>query len=181
MKTGGIITTSFLISIIAVSTLGYFVGPMIFPNLAPPAFEKIESNTAAKIEDYELTWVEIPNSTLNITIREGSRISTQFSGSYIMVIAQVMSTIVSFEMSVVITGVGNCTQYFFYYRSFTEGGIVGVGGTYYIQYITEPLPQGEYESKVFYRSMDDNTGQSYVLLSNGNYNYTRTLTALEIL
>jgi hypothetical protein len=101
--------------------------------------------------------------------------------AYFVGIVSSMSTRVKYEISVAITGVGNNTQYFIWYRVYTETSSNEISGNYYIRYISEPLTQGEYEIKAFCHSVNDATGANYFILTNPIVNYTRTIIGLEIL
>ena len=180
MKSGGVLAASFLLSIIVCGSLGYFVGPMIFPSLRSPAFESVESNTTAIIYDDDLTWTKIPKMELNITIQQGSRISAQIGGTYLLGISSSMTSRVLFNVAVCITGIGNNTQCFTYYRTTTESYNLEISSPFAIQYISEQLAGGTYEVNAFYKSKYDSAGSNYFILTTGVINYTRTLSALEI-
>jgi len=166
--------------------------PVIFPNITeePPTyvdegilFQSIyeEFDTNAYINDNALTYSEMPDTTLDISIQNNSRISVTFSAVGLLHIDDLFNIKVKFLIALQVEGVGNRTFTIIYYDN---GGAVGydreVVHTLHYIYVTDPLSAGTYSIKVYWKSEIDAAGINQLNLHGGAFDYPRALWVLEL-
>lgn len=163
----------------------FFALPLIFPavkqeNIVRQSIYE-EFDTNAFIFDSSLTYSEMPDTTLDISIQKNSKISITFSAVGILHLDDTFNIKAQFLIALQVEGVGNRT---FVVSYFDNGGAVGhmreFLHTLHYVYVTEPLPAGTYSIQVYWKSGTDAAGSNQLNLHGGLFDYTRALWVLEI-
>jgi len=189
----GAIIASVVLSVGIVGALGYFLLPVVFPNIAEPPMEEDqgivlqsiyhETTSPAVIHDASTTYEKIPETEVNITIQQNSRILAKFSGEALLQIGTTFSGEVNFFVALVIEGVGNRTTRIHFFDN-TGGGYGAIRE--YTQnlndfYQTGALPSGTYTVSVYWKSEFDATDINQLFLSLIGAPTTRALLVQEII
>ena len=196
-KIGLSIFVSALISMILVAGAGYFLLPLIYPNINEEIeeFEEtpnivlqskyIDVSTQVTLYDEDLDFVKINDTELSITTQGNSSLSVQFTMTTLMGISSLFVGHLYFEIVIVISGVGNKTIPVKYYRS--SSGIDEQNTQHIaINYNTGVISNGTYTIEAFWRSLESNAFynylRSYVWSSGDGFynNYTRTIWVQEL-
>ena len=188
-KIGTSIFVSALISMILVAGAGYFVLPLIYPNINEENIvlqsKNIDVSTQVTLYDEDLDFVKINDTELSITTQGNSSLSVLFTMTTLMGISLNFVGHLYFEIVIVISGVGNKTIPVKYYRS--SSGIDEQHTEHIaINYNTGVISNGTYTIEAFWRSLESNAFynylRSYVWSSGDGFykNYTRTLWAQEL-
>ncbi|TFG19115.1 MAG: hypothetical protein EU530_07205 [Promethearchaeota archaeon] len=172
------IIASILLSVAITGVAGYF----LLPKFTAPAFEHGEWETQAIVYDNELTWADVPDTEVNITIKKNSRISCIYSSSYLIGLWGTLgSEQVKFFVALVVEGVGNKTTYVKYWDQSGVTNNIEIASSFSSHYVTDPLAKGTYRVYLTWRSVLDSTGTNYLIFNTPAANYTRCLSATEIL
>jgi hypothetical protein len=180
-KKGGTVAAAFIGSIILSVAISGVAGYFLFPKFTAPAFVHGEWETQAIIYDNELTWLDVPNTEVNITIKTNSIISCTYSSSSLIGLWSTLGTEqVKFYVALVVEGVGNKTTYVKYWDASGVTNNIEISSSFSSSYITGPLAKGTYRVYMAWRSVLDSTGNNYLIFNTPAANYTRSLTAMEI-
>jgi hypothetical protein len=198
------VLTSVIVSLAVVSAVGYVGLPMLFPVLQDTSSadhshdyaslshthdldiilqsKYIEVSTQAGISDESTSYVDIPDTEINVTIKAQSRIFVVFNSPYVLGVGDgFTSQRVAFNISLGVEGVGNRTTRL---SSFDFGTTISnkeIGSTLYVHYGTNPLPAGTYTVNVKYKSLTAYAGlNGYLTLNVPLANYTRSLWVMEM-
>ena len=167
--------------------------PVVFPNITeePPTYEDqgillqsiyLENDSQAFIIDTDTTYEEVPDTEINITIEQNSRILAIFSGEVTLSIGTTFNFGVNFFVALDIEGVGNRTMRIHFYDN---GGPTGttreITHNLCNVYQSESLPAGTYTISVYWKSEYDATGSAQLLLSTIANPKTRALLVQEII
>jgi hypothetical protein len=196
-KGGGAAVAAFIgslvLSLAGAGVAGYFLLPRLFPGMEGdpyipeepyiPAFAYEEFDSTAQCMDDQITWAVVPDTQLNITIRNNSRIYMTFSGSYLIGVSDTLGTqSARFEVFLGLT-VGYGGKYA-YIKYLDLGGVNDareIAGAISMDFATIPLPNGTYYVQVWYRSLASVPGSNYLLFRTPAMDYSRSLMAQEIL
>lgn len=183
---------SVLVAVIISSVIGLFALPLLYPIVYEdvstiPGFadEGIvlqslykEFSTTAQIFDLEIgTYKPVPDTELNITIQTNSRINAVFSSIYILGVSDSLSPgqRVGFNISLGIEGMGNKTVRIAYFETSSYSALREFSSTFYLNFVSKPLPAGTYKVSLSWISIADLSGTSYFLFTTPNANFTRSL------
>ena len=194
----GSIIASVIITLVFVIVLAFFVLPYLYPILSSKDLvshddlmdeggiviqsKYQEWDSAAFIYDYNVSdFIQMVDTEINISVEEGSQLAIEFSATSLMRLQSPFSGRSSYDIAIVVDGIGNRTFEVYYY----EGG----GGTGFIQelvfnfnynYVTAPLNNGTYKINVFWISTSDVPGNNYLSVAKSTRNYTRSLWVTEL-
>ncbi len=190
----GAIIASVILSVGITGALAYFLLPVVFPNITeePPTYEDqgivlqsiyYETDSAAVIIDTDTTYEKVPDTEVNITIEQNSRIQATFSGDFRLAVDGSFKGGCNFFIVLKIEGIGNRTMRIHFYdntgpyptttRVFSHNLNIG--------YQTEGLSAGTYTISVHWMSEYDATGYAQLNLAYPGSNRTRTLLVQEII
>ncbi len=191
---GAFILVSGLISLIFIAGAGYFVLPLIYPNINEEIETETETpnillqskyidiTTQAILYDDEMDFVKIIDTELSITTQGNSSLAVSFSMVVLMILDASFSGILFFEFAIAINGIGNRTIPFSYSR-FSATGLEQHSVDFTINYLTGIIPSGTYNIEASWHSKSDPTGSSYLksyFSPSMGPNYTRTIWAQEL-
>ncbi|MHA2037498.1 MAG: hypothetical protein ACW98X_13770 [Promethearchaeota archaeon] len=183
----GSIIGSVVCSVLIMSTLVYFMAPVLFP--VPPDRDVVvqykygEWNTPSYIFDNDLTFQKMNDTEISITIDLDSRLYVEFSAIALLALGTTFTVRSSYNISLVVAGVTNRTIMVLYFDDEPAGGFFReLTYNLNINLLTDPLPAGTYTIEVYWKSTFDATGASNSLsvAHAPTYNYTRTLFAQEL-
>ncbi len=143
----------------------------------------IKTNSEAYIENLDIAnWIDVPDTKTVITTKGNSFLVLGFSTPYTLQLGSSFSGVTRFNISLEVKGVGNHQGRIGYYRATTLGSYTEMHGTFYLNFETEVLPEGNYSIGVLWISVNENiSANSYVFFSySANFNFTRTLSIWEI-
>jgi hypothetical protein len=167
--------------------LSIFVMPMIFPVLSGEGVvlqtKYAEFNSPAYIFDDDLNYQKMPNTELNFTISEGSRISATFSAMALMSLDSTFTVRSSYNISLVIEGFVNRTLMIIYFDNAPASGFYReISYNLYMNLVTDPLAAGKYTVSIYWMSEFDAAGTNSLSVAHNPpvYNYTRTLYLQEL-
>jgi hypothetical protein len=193
-----IIVASIFLSVILTSLIGIISLPILFPIVTEPEIPEdkdiilqskdIQLSTQAFIYDDDTDFIKMADTEMNITVQSNSKIAVQFSAVALLSLYPDFNTKTTYEVSLVVDGVGNRTVKFVYFDNefpLSSGNYRELSYNLYLNYITEPLTNGTYNAAMYWRSTWDATPDTESVFSvnhNGTnkYNYTRTLWVMEI-
>lgn len=174
-------------SVAVMTLLSIFVMPMIFPVLSGEGVvlqtKYAEFNSPAYIFDNTLTYQKMPDTELNFTISEGSRISATFSAMALMALDSTFTVRSSYNISLVIEGVVNRTLMIIYFdNSPATGSFRELSYNLYMNLVSARLSAGKYTISVYWMSEIDAAGTNSLSVAHNPpiYNYTRTLYLQEL-
>ncbi|MHA2288202.1 MAG: hypothetical protein ACXABG_05400 [Promethearchaeota archaeon] len=174
-------------SVAIMTVLSIFVLPMIFPVLSGEGVvlqtKYGEFNSPAYIFDDGLTYQKMPDTELNFTISEGSKISATFSAMALMSLGPTFTARSSYNISLVIEGVVNRTLMVIYFDNSPAGGFYReMSYNLYMNLVSAPLAAGKYTISVYWMSEIDAPGTNSLSVAHNPpvYNYTRTLYLQEL-
>lgn len=182
---------SVVVSLVVISGVGFLGLPIIFPVLQESDIsdfglvfqsQYLEVNTQASItDDSDSFYTDVPNTSLNITIKSQSRIFTSFNSPYILGVGDGFTAQrIAFNVTLGVEGVGNRTMRLASFDTGTTTSIREVASSVYIQYATNPLPAGTYTIKVKYISVTQFTNLGYLTFNVPTANFTRSLWVMEL-
>ena len=183
------ILVSGLISLIFIAGAGYFILPLIYPNINEETETETENillqskhvdiTTQAILYDDDLDFVKINDTELSITTQGNSTLTDLFTMQVVILLGASFSGFLSFEFAIVIDGIGNRTVPFMYYRD-SAIGLERYSTDITINYLTGIIPGDTYIIEAFWRSTIDATGSSELKSYYSSINYTRTIWAQEL-
>ena len=144
-----------------------------------------EWNSPAYIFDNQLTYTNMTDTELTISIRTNSRILVTFSAMSIMTLDTTFTGRVGYNVSLIVVNEGNRTiQVDHFDGAPATGYIRQYSITLFINYMTKTLPAGTYKIEVHWKSGFDAPGTQNSLsvahMGGTGYNFTRTLLAQEL-
>ena len=150
------------------------------PRILQTKYLQIEPDSA-EIHDHETLWTEIAEDTLNISIEANSQILIEYSTNYVLGISNLDPfTRAGFEIQIQVVDHASETQSISHYNSDGYTSSLEFVGTLQMQLLTASLPAGEYSIVMYWKSLQSNTGSQYLIFSNINVQYNRTLTVHEV-
>jgi len=186
-KLGLAIIGSVLITLILVAVGGYFVLPLVFPNIKAENDIVLQSNLVEinddaymndTIKDFEL----MNGTEISITIQNNSRIAASFSSTFLLFIDQTINASLWFEISLVIEGVSNSTFPIVFYPGSNLVDYEVFTPSVNINLMSTELNSGTYDITVYWRSLQDPNGiNSLSNVGSGNFLCPRTLWVQELL
>ena len=193
-STAGIIIGSVLISIIAVAGITYFALPYFYSYLPIPnqntnqnkntVLQTIyqEYTTSDQINDTNINYTLMSNIGNSITINVSSRIYVTFESPSILTLDPTYTGgFVMFAIALNVEGVGNNTSFVAYYDSGTAtGNTQQISQDITINYMTSALSAGTYNIDLYWKSVQDVTGNNYLKLYSNYVNVTQSLMIQEI-
>lgn len=197
------ILASTIVSVILVSAVGYAALPVLFPSLQSTSqnnsstpstdvdtdlgkviqFKHIETSSLASInDDQNSAYIQVPNTTLSITVSANSVLDIVFTTPFLFGVGPgANNERFSFNVSVVLVGIGNQTISLSSFNSGSTSSYYEYSSTMYIHYISSKLSAGTYTISVFYISnFKDVANLAYLTMSYGVFNQTRSLSAMEL-
>jgi len=179
----GTIVGSIIGSVAVMTLLTIFVFPMFMPGMQSIVLQSIyvETSSQANIPDSQLTYQQIPDVEINITIKQNSRILATFAAEGSLTIASTLIGAVNFYIAIVIEGVGNHTQRQHFYDGDGDGAIREFAVNLFDIYQTLSLPAGTYNVAIYWKSNADATGSNSLNLSTLAGNRTRSLLVQELI
>ncbi|MCP4763047.1 MAG: hypothetical protein GY870_14825 [archaeon] len=108
----------------------------------------------------------MPETLLNITIKENSKITAVFSGVVTIWLDSLLNSDINFNVSLGVEGVGNKSVII---SNYFDGGIAKdhyVENTFYLYYETGSLTAGTYNISVKWRSLHTTAGTNQLLFSD---------------
>ena len=197
-KIGTSIFISAILSMILIAGAGYFILPLIYPNInqeingepeeTPNILlqsKHIDASTQLSLNDDQLDYVKINDTELSITTQGNSSLAVLFTMNIILRVDPSFAGYCLFEIAIVIDGIGNRTIVYEISRA-SASIIQDYSEDITINYITGVISSGTYTVEALWRSAHDATGtnnlRSYYWSSDlGMYiNDTRTLWAQEL-
>ncbi|MFW9778505.1 MAG: hypothetical protein ACFFE8_06590 [Candidatus Heimdallarchaeota archaeon] len=183
---------SVLLAVIISSAIGLFALPLLYPIVYEdvstiPGFtdggivlQSIygEFTTTAQILDSDNdTYISVPDTKLNITIQSNSRIVSVYSSLYILGVSGSLSPSqrVGFNVSLGIEGIGKKTTRISYFETSAYPATREFSSTFYLNFVSAPLPAGSYTVALSWISIQDQDGLSYLLFNTPAANFTRSL------
>ncbi|MHA1978224.1 MAG: hypothetical protein ACW98F_07085 [Candidatus Hodarchaeales archaeon] len=175
-------------AVIITSGLSVVVFPYVYPNVKTDRSVILQSlyqetDASASTYDHFTTYLDVPETYINITLEENSKIRAEFSTPYVLGIRQEFTagSHLYFNVSLNIIGVGKRETIIKYYEDVALSSWREIGASLYIVYQTDELPAGTYEIKVRWVSRTDVPGDNYLTFSLlPNHRRLRALTVQEI-
>ncbi len=182
---GKAVVGSIVTSVAIMSALMFFVMPMIFPVLQSGTMvvqtKYEEFNSQCYIFDNVLTWQKMPDTEMNISIQQNSRLSVAFDGMAILSLDSTFTVRSSYNVSLVIVGVTNRTIMVLYYdEAASTGDYRQLSYNLHLFLVTEPLNAGTYTITLYWISQFNAVGSNSLSLNHTDYNNTRSLFAQEL-
>ncbi len=194
----GSIISSVILTLIIVIVLAFFALPYLYPILSSKDLvshddlmdesgiviqsKYQEWDSAATIYDYEdVNFMQMEDTEINITVDEGSQIAIEFSATSLMRLESTFSGRSSYDIAIVVGGIGNRTFEVYYYEA--SGGMGFIRQLVFnlnYNYVTVPLNNGTYTINVFWISTADVPGDNYLSVAYPTHNYTRSLWVTEL-
>ena len=173
------------LSILILAPTTYFVLPLLYPDMKDGGtiqFVYEEFDDRSFIYDSTSTFELVNQTTLTITTSGKSFLSILYVMPAVISITEDMSGALQFEVSLVVSSVGNKTIKVAYFRQLaTPGSYSEIPAEVVINYVTESLDEGTYTIGVYWRSVWDPTGGSSLITNNPpNFSYNRSLQVEEI-
>jgi hypothetical protein len=189
-----VIAASVFISMMLTTGGAFLILPLMFPGINGDLQTHLQSEPriiqtkylqiepdSAEIHDYTTAWTKIAEDLMNISIGNNSQILVEYSTHYILGISNLDPfTRVGFEVQIRIEGVSSETQRIGHYSSDGYTSQVEFEGTLNMDLLTSNLPAGEYSIVMYWRSEQSNAGSQYLIFSNTNVQYNRTLYVHEV-
>jgi hypothetical protein len=183
---------SVLLAVIISSAIGIFAFPMLYPiiygDVSPiPGYTdegivlqslyREFSTTAQILDDDNDSYIPVPDTELNITVQANSRITAVFSSLYILGISDSLapSKRVGFNISLGVEGIGNKITRISYFETSSYSAIREFSSTFYLNYVSTPLPAGTYTVSLSWISIEEYPSFNYLLFNTPNANFTRSL------
>lgn len=177
---------SVLFSVILMSTLLYFIAPILLPaaheqNIVVQ-YRYEEWNSPAYIFDNEMTYKKMEDTQIDLIINHESRLYVEFSAIALLALDSIFTTRSSYNVTLVVTGVTNRTMMvLYYYGGPSIGEYREITYNLNVNLMNQPLPAGMYSIEVYWRSTFDTTGTNSLSVAHApTYNYTRTLFVQEL-
>ncbi|MFW9930564.1 MAG: hypothetical protein ACFFD1_14340 [Candidatus Thorarchaeota archaeon] len=184
---------SVVVSVVLISALGYLALPIIYPNVQEDTGIVLQSKyitiaTSAGItDDNNVTYAKVPNTELNITISDQSRIVAIFNSPYIIGVGPgVTNKRFAYNVSLNIEGIGSRVIRLASWYGGTTSYYNEIASTLYIDFSSSPLPAGTYTINVKWISLfKDSVNLSYLTFNAYNppnvlANYSRSLWVMEL-
>jgi hypothetical protein len=177
---GKVFAGSVFVSLLGMGLISMFALPLLYPSLQTNLQDDdigivlqskyIERSSQAQIVDSATTsWVDVPDTKMNITIETNSRIYALFNSMYVLGVSNSLdSDRVAFNISLQIEGVGQRISRISYFEMGTYSDMREFSSTFTLNYMTEELTAGTYP------------GNNYLLFSTPSANFTRTLVVQEL-
>ncbi|MHA1648450.1 MAG: hypothetical protein ACTSVL_12860 [Promethearchaeota archaeon] len=193
----GTILMSVFITLIISGAGMYFGLPYIFPNLTADLdanqdlytaddglllqSKYLETDGDAYLFDDTLTDMTMPDTAMNITIQENSKLLVSFESVMILHMSSDFSGVTRYNITLEIVGVKNRTTRASFFANPGLGVMVETSEHIHITFQTDSLPAGTYSISVSWKSIYDvTTGSSSLNAAGGAFDYTRSLLAQEL-
>ena len=173
-STIGTILASVFITLILAGAGMYFGMPLIFPNLNADLdndvggnllqTKSVEVNTVDYISDFNLTYTKMPGMELDITTSGNSSLYVSLEGLFFLRMDDLFSGFTGYNISLVVSGVGNRTTMIYYYIQTSPSAFVDQAHNIYITFDTGIISAGDYTISVYWRSIFDVFGGSITSL-----------------
>ena len=141
--------------------------PLIFPNLNADLNENggnllqtksVEVNSVDYINDFNLTYTKIPGMELDITTNGNSNLYVTFEGLFFLNMDDLFEGFTGYNISLVVSGVGNRTTMISYYIQNSLSSFVRQSHNIYMTYDTGIISAGNYSITAYWRSISDTPG-----------------------
>jgi len=189
-----VIGASVLISMILTSGGAFLILPIMFPGINGELQDLLQNDPrilqtqylqiepdSAEIYDFTTSWTKIADDSINISIRNNSQILVEYSTHYILGVSNLDPLDrVGFEIQIRIVDVASETQRIGHFNSDGYTNLIEFEATLNMNLLTSTLPEGEYSIVMYWRSEQSNVGSQYLILSNNNVQYNRTLYVHEV-
>ncbi len=189
---GKVFAGSVFISLLGMGLISMFALPLLYPSLQTNLQDDDigivlqskyigRSSQAQIIDSATSSWIDVPDTKMNITIETNSRIYALFNSMYVLGVSNSLdSDRVAFNISLQIEGVGQRISRISYFEMGTYSDMREFSSTFTLNYMTEELTAGTYEVSLSWISLIDHPGNNYLLFSTPSANFTRTLVVQEL-
>ncbi len=175
---------SVIVSLLIMAPIAYFVLPVLYPDMKDGGtvqFVYKEFDDRTYLPDNVLDFELINQTTLTITTLGNSFLSILFVMQTVITMSNDMDGALQFEISLVVSGVGNRTIKVAYFRQGPTGNYSEVPADVTISYVTDTLVAGNYTISVYWRSVWDAVGGNNLIGYNApNFAYNRSIQVEEI-
>lgn len=168
----GTILASVFITLILTGAGMYFGMPLIFPNLNADLNEgsllqtkSVEVNTVDYINDFDLTYTQMPGMELEITTSGNSSLLVSFEGLFFLGMDDLFFGYTAYNISLVVSGIGNRTTMIYYYIQTTPSAYVFLSQNIHMTFDTGIISSGDYTISVNWRSVLNTPGGSITTLT----------------
>lgn len=187
---------SIAISFIAIGVIILFVLPFLYPAMQTDIEDegivlqtkyKEFLSTAQILDDNTGSYILVPDTELNITVQNNSKLAVIFSGRYSLGLSDELSTgdKVAFNITLSVFDslnvlVGNRTARISYKTDEPIGTtILEISGIFYLDYLTSPLSAGTYTVSLSWISLYNRSGTTYFLFTTPLANFPRSIRLIE--
>jgi len=164
----GTVLASVFITLILTGAGMYFGMPFIFPNLNADLNDdaggnllqtkSVEVNTVDYINDFNLTYTQIPGMELDITTSGNSNLFVSLEGLFFLYMDSSFAGFTGYNVSLVVSGVGNRTTIISYYTQIGPSTYFHESHNIYMTYDTGIISAGNYTISAYWRSISDTPG-----------------------
>lgn len=202
----GSVIVGVICSVLIMSGLLYFIGPMLLPGLTEQdtdlqdkydalldqyndllnktlvlQYKYQEWNSHSIVTNSDLVSQKMNETELSITIQENSRLFITFSSMAKLWLSYFFTGYAAYSISLVVEGVGNRTYWITHLDARPTGGWqLDFTKNLNIDYLTEPLSAGTYNITMYWKSIYDSAEYSYLSVAHSNYFNTRSLMVQEL-
>lgn len=168
-STIGTILASVFITLILTGAGMYFGMPLLFPNLNADLngdiddeggnllqTKSVEVNTVDYINDFNLTYTKMPGMELDITVSGNSSLYVSLEGLFFLSMDNLFAGFTGYNISLVVSGVGNRTTMIAYYIQTSLSAFVDQSHNIYMTFDTGIISAGDYTISVYWKSVSDN-------------------------
>lgn len=120
--------------------------------------KSVEVNTVDYINDFDLTYTKMPGMELNITTSGNSSLYVSLEGLFFLGMDNLFSGFTGYNISLVVSGIGNRTTMIYYYIQTSLSAFVYQSHNIYMTFDTGIISSGDYTISVYWRSVFDNPG-----------------------
>ena len=165
----GTILASVFITLILSGAGMYFGMPLLFPNLNADLngdiddngcnllqTKSVEVNTVDYINDFNLTYTKMPGMELDITTSGNSSLYVSLEGLFFLSLDSDFRYFTGYNISLVVSGVGNRTTMIAYYLQYNQPTFVDQAHNIYMTFDTGIISAGDYTISVYWKSVIDN-------------------------
>ncbi len=143
--------------------------PILYPNVNADLTEYIDENTGNLVQtkslevntvdyinDFNLTYIQMPGMELNITTQGNSRLIVFFEGLLFLRMDSSFTGFTGYNVTLAVSGIGNTTAFIYYYISSNLASFVDQSHNIHLTFDTGVISAEEYSISVFWKSVSNN-------------------------
>lgn len=177
---------SVFVSLVIMAPVAYFVLPLFYPSMKDETgvIQSVyeEFDDVAYIEDSVVIYELINQTELVISTQGGSALAILFTMQAVITISSAMVGALSFEVALVVEGIGNRTLKEMVYQMVPFGSYREIPTAVTINYVTDKLAAGNYTIGVYWKSQYTHVDTNYLIgYTSPNFMYPRSIWVQEII